>query len=69
MIITLPQKHSIVNVVVTTDLKQPVDLEKLTEPKEVAYDPRKYNGKVAYFKSEKMQGKVTIFFSTGSQSA
>jgi len=46
-------------------LKQPVDLAKLTKLKDIAYDPRKYNGKVAYFKSKKMQGKVTIFFSTG----
>jgi len=50
---------------VTTDLKQPVDLEKLTKLEDITYDPRKYNGKVAYFKSKKMQGKVNIFFSTG----
>jgi TATA-box binding protein (TBP) (component of TFIID and TFIIIB) len=62
---TLLQKRIIVNVVVTTDLKQPVDLAKLTKLEDITYDPRKYNGKVAYFKSKKMQGKVTIFFSTG----
>jgi len=54
-------KRRVVNVVVTADLKQPIDLLKLTELKDVQYDPTKYHGNVAYFKSKKMQGKVNIF--------
>lgn len=59
------RKHSVVNVVVTTDLKQPIDLEEMTKLKDIIYDSSKYQGRVAYFKSKKMQGKVIIFFSTG----
>jgi len=56
---------SIVNVVATAALDHPVDLESLKEsfPYEVVHDPEIYSGRTAYFKSNKMQGKVSIFSS------
>ena len=69
-------KISIVNVVATAALDQPVDLESLREffPHEVVHDPEIYGGRAAYFKSDKMQGKVSIFssgkmISVGTRSA
>lgn len=54
---------SIVNVVATAALDRPVDLESIKEsfPQEVVHDPEIYGGRTAYFKSCKMQGKVSIF--------
>ena len=54
---------SIVNVVGTAALNRPVDLEILQEsfPHEVVHDPEIYGGRTAYFKSDRMQGKVSIF--------
>jgi TATA-box binding protein (TBP) (component of TFIID and TFIIIB) len=54
----------IVNVVATADLRQPLSLMRVSELKYVEYDQAKYRGRVAYFKSPGMEGKVTIF-STG----
>ena len=56
-------KISIVNVVATAVLDRRVDLESLREffPHEVVHDPEIYGGRAAYFKSNKMQGKVSIF--------
>ena len=58
-------KISIVNVVATAALDRPVDLESLKEsfPYEVIHDTEIYGGRTAYFKSSKMQGKVSIFSS------
>ena len=58
-------KTSVVNVVATATLDCCVDLESLKEffPQEVLHDPEIYGGRVAYFKSKKMQGKVSIFSS------
>ena len=56
---------SVVNVVATASLDRPVDLESLKEsfPYEIVHDPEIYGGRTAYFKSNKMQGKVSIFSS------
>lgn len=58
-------KIAIVNVVVTAALDRPVDLEPLKEsfPNEVVHNSKIYRGLTAYFKSNKMQGKVSIFSS------
>jgi transcription initiation factor TFIID TATA-box-binding protein len=58
-------KISVVNVVATAALDRPVDLESLQEsfPHEVVHDPKIYSGRTAYFKSDRMQGKVSIFSS------
>jgi len=58
-------KISIVNVVATAALDRSVNLESLKEsfPHEVVHDPEIYGGRTAYFKSNKMQGKVSIFSS------
>jgi TATA-box binding protein (TBP) (component of TFIID and TFIIIB) len=52
-------------VVATAVLDQPVDLELLHErfPKNIVYDQEIYGGLVAYFKTEGMEGKVSIFWS------
>ena len=56
---------SIVNVVATATLDRNVDLEFLKEsfPREVVHDPEIYGGRAAYFKSNKMEGRVSIFSS------
>ena len=53
----------IVNVVSTATLDSPVDIEYLPQlfPNEAVHNEEIYGGRVAYFKSEAMQGKVTIF--------
>ena len=53
----------IVNVVATATLDRRMDLELLHElfPKEVIHDQEIYGGRVAYFKSKRMEGKVSIF--------
>lgn len=58
-------KISTVNVVATAALNRRVDLESLKEsfPHEVVHDPEIYRGRTAYFKSDRMQGKVSIFSS------
>jgi len=69
-------KISLVNVVATAALDRPVDLESLREffPHEIVHDPEIYGGRTAYFKSDRMQGKVSIFpsgkmISVGTKSA
>ena len=56
-------KISIVNVVATAALDRRVDLEYLTDlfPHEVIHAQEIYGGRAAYFKSGRMQGKVSIF--------
>jgi len=54
---------NIVNIVCTATLSHPVKIEYLPQlfPNEAIYDKEIYGGRVAYFKSESMQGKATIF--------
>ena len=58
-------QFTIVNVVATAALNQPMDLELLRErfPKNILYDRDIYGGRVAYFKTKNMEGKVSIFWS------
>ena len=58
-------KITIRNVVVTAALDGPVDLESLHElfPHEIVHAQKVYSGRVAYFKSKDMEGKVSIFSS------
>jgi TATA-box binding protein (TBP) (component of TFIID and TFIIIB) len=53
----------IVNVVATATLGRPIDLESLHAlfPHEVIHDQEIYGGRVAYFKSRNMEGKMSIF--------
>ena len=55
----------IVNVVATATLDQRIELEPLHKlfPKESIHDQEIYGGRVAYFKSKNMEGKVSIFTS------
>ena len=55
------KKVTIVNVVATATLNQEVDLFELAQFREILHDPEIYCGRVAYFKSPTMKGKVTIF--------
>lgn len=54
---------AIVNVVATASLDQELDLYELGEFKEIFHDSEVYGGRVAYFKTAAMQGKVSIFTS------
>jgi len=54
-------KTQIVNVVATASLDQELDFEELRKYKEIFHDSDVYGGRVAYFKTETMQGKVSIF--------
>jgi len=56
-------KVEIVNVVATASLGQIVDFNELVKCKEIIYSSSIYGGRVAYFKTEKMEGKVSIFLS------
>lgn len=56
-------KTEIVNVVATASLGTPIDLEQLRKFNEIFHDSDVYGGKVAYFKTSGMCGKVSIFFS------
>ena len=51
----------IVNVVATADLKQIVDLIKVSKLPHTIFDHEIYGGRVAYLKKPEMYGKVTIF--------
>ena len=54
-------KSTIVNMVVTADLKQKVDLELVWSARLAEYNPKKYGGRVAYFKTKTMNAKVSLF--------
>lgn len=54
---------SIVNVVATATLGQRVDLNELGRCPQIIHDPNIYGGRVAYFRSPKFAGEVTIFSS------
>ena len=56
-------KRQIVNVVATAAVNQKVDLKELGNGKEVSYNSDSYGGRVAYLKTNIMQGKVSIFSS------
>ncbi|MEM3823889.1 MAG: hypothetical protein QXH87_03050 [Candidatus Bathyarchaeia archaeon] len=58
-------QYAITNVVATATLNQPVDLELLRQrlPKHILWDQDIYGGRVAYYKTENMEGKVSIFWS------
>jgi len=56
-------KSKIVNVVTTAALNQNVDLEVLGKFDDIIHDSDVYGGRVAYFKTTNMQGKVSIFSS------
>jgi len=60
---SLMAKVSIVNVVATAALGQRVDLEELGKCPQIVHDPEIYGGRVAYFRSPKFTGEVTIFSS------
>lgn len=56
-------KTTIVNVVATAVLNQKIDLYELGKIRGIIHDPEMYGGRVAYFKSSKMIGKVSVFAS------
>jgi TATA-box binding protein (TBP) (component of TFIID and TFIIIB) len=56
-------KVKIVNVVATASVNQPMDFEVLRKCKEIFHDSDVYGGRVAYFKPESLQGRVSIFLS------
>jgi TATA-box binding protein (TBP) (component of TFIID and TFIIIB) len=53
----------IVNVVATAAINLHIDLDAIREqfPRQVIHDPKIYGGRVAYYKSKNMEGKVSIF--------
>ena len=61
----MTSQYTIVNVVATATLDKPVDLELIRRqlPKHVLWDQDIYGGRVAYYKTEEMDGKVSIFWS------
>ena len=56
-----PPKAIIVNVVATASVDQETDLVALKKFNEIFHNSDVYGGRVAYFKSPRMQGKVSIF--------
>jgi len=56
-------KTTIVNVVATASLSQELDLDELGKFSEILHDSEIYGGRVAYFKSSDMNGKVSFFAS------
>jgi len=56
-------KAGIVNVVATANLNQKLNLDEIGKFKEILHDPDIYGGRVAYFKSSNMKGKISIFTS------
>ena len=56
-------RTAIVNVVATAALNQRLDLDELGKFRDILHDAAIYGGRVAYFKSPNMSGKVSIFAS------
>jgi transcription initiation factor TFIID TATA-box-binding protein len=56
-------KTEIVNVVATASLDQGIPLDVLSKFPEILYNSEVYGGRVAYFKTNRMEGKVSIFSS------
>lgn len=53
----------IVNVVATASTCKEFQFKELTNDKQISYNPDNYAGRVAYFKSSAMDGKIAIFSS------
>ena len=53
----------IVNVVATASLNQVLDFCQLKRYKEIYYNSNIYGGRLAYFKTKEMEGKISIFSS------
>ncbi len=51
----------VVNVVATASLGQKLDFEKLKRLKEICYNADIYGGQVAYFKTNLMVGRISLF--------
>ena len=47
----------------TASLNQDINFEKLCQSKEIIYNSHLYGGRVAYFKTDQIEGKVSIFLS------
>lgn len=56
-------KTAIVNVVATASVNQKLEFKELSKFKEIFHDSKVYKGRVAYFKTVLMQGRVSIFAS------
>ncbi|MCW4028337.1 MAG: hypothetical protein NWE92_01655 [Candidatus Bathyarchaeota archaeon] len=54
-------KVTIVNVVATASVGKALDFNELGKFKEIIYNSNTYRGQVAYFKTKKMAGKVSMF--------
>ena len=54
-------EFKVINVIAVADLRQRVDLGKIGQNLNVAYNPGKYGGRVAYLKTKIMHGKVSVF--------
>jgi TATA-box binding protein (TBP) (component of TFIID and TFIIIB) len=54
-------KKSIVNVFATAALCQTLDFCELRERKEIFHDSDVYGGRVAYYKTPSMEGRVSLF--------
>ena len=52
---------SVVNVVVTCDVEDKIDLKKTLRIPGFEYNPHIYRGRVAYFKDHRTKGKVSVF--------
>lgn len=52
---------TIVTVVATASVNQPIDFEELRRFSEIFHDSDVYGGRVAYFKTKQIQDKVSIF--------
>jgi len=55
------RRLDIVNLVITADLKQSVDLNAVSRLQYTIFDPKIYGGRLAYIKTPGMNGKVSIF--------
>jgi transcription initiation factor TFIID TATA-box-binding protein len=56
-------RTQIVNVVATASVGQELDFNELRKCREIFHDSEVYKGRVAYFKTSVMTGKVSIFLS------
>jgi TATA-box binding protein (TBP) (component of TFIID and TFIIIB) len=54
-------KADIVNVVATASLNQTLDFYELRKFKEIFHDSQVYGGRVAYFKTSSMEGRISLF--------
>ena len=54
-------KTEIVNVVATASLGPRIEFGEIGGFKEILHDSKVYGGRVAYFKTKKMQGRISVF--------